>query len=155
MKTLIGILVLFGVCGIQAQHNLVSENEAIARAFVESWTIDTYMNLASLFAESGMYNEMPSGRVFNGRLDIENYASATLYGIPDTETEVISVVANEKMAAVEWTMSGTNTVGWPNIPASGNSFSLPIVSVMKIQDGLIVENRDYWDWETFHGAVSE
>jgi ketosteroid isomerase-like protein len=59
------------------------------------------------------------------------------------------------MAVVEWMMSGTNTVGWPNIPASGKSFNLPIVSIMEIEDGLIIRNRDYWDWDTFHSAVSD
>jgi len=108
-----------------------------------------------MFSEDCRYFEMPSGRTFNSREEIRNYASATLWGMPDTKTEVKSVIADENMAAVEWVMSGTNTVGWPNIPASGKSCIIPIVSVMEIENGLIVENRDYWDHETFINAVLE
>ena len=96
---------------------------------------------------------MPSGRSFNSKEAIKNYASATLYGIPDTHAEVISIVANDKMAAVEWVMSGTNSVGWPNIPASGKSFRIPNITIMEIENGLIIKNRDYWDWKTFYNAV--
>jgi len=50
-------------------------------------------------------------------------------------------------------MKGTNTVGWPNIPATNRYFELQIASVMDIKDQLIVANRDYWDFTTFHVSV--
>ncbi len=140
--------------GVHAQPGVIKDNEVLARNFAESGTLERYEKLPTLFAEEGIYLEMPSGRKFTGREEIRNHGSATLSGIPDTRTEVISVVANEKTAVVEWTMSGTNTVGWPNIPASGKSFRLPVVWIMEIEDGLIVRIRDYWDWQTFHSAVS-
>lgn len=147
------ILLLACTLGVQAQSDESVKNEATAHKFVECWTMENYLDLPKLFAEDCIYLEMPSGRTFTGKEAVKNFASATLYGIPDTYTEIVSIIANDKMAAVEWIMAGTNSVGWPNIPATGKSFRLPILTIMEIENGLIIKNRDYWDWETFHNAV--
>lgn len=155
MKKLIAPLLLFILLGVNAQSKLEKNNEAIARSFVECWSADKYSNLPKLFADQCEYIEIPSGRTWNTPDAILEYAEATLSGIPDCHTKVVSVVANENMAAVEWIMAGTNTVGWPNIPSSGKSFNLKVLSIMVIEDGLITNNRDYWDVETFIKAVSD
>lgn len=154
MKNCIAAVFLFALIGVNAQTKPVKKNEAIARSFVECWSADKYHDLPALFADKCEYIEIPSGRTWNTPNAIFEYAEATLSGIPDCHTRVVSVVANENIAAVEWIMSGTNTVGWPNIPASGKSFNLKVLSIMEIEDGLIAKNRDYWDVETFIKAVS-
>ena len=148
-------LFFFIICvvGIHAQPNESENNEAIARRFVEFWTLEHYKDLAQLFAENCIYVETPSGNKFSGREAIQNYASTTLNGMSDTQAEIITVVANDKMAVVEWIWSGTNSIGWPNIPASGKTFRLPVLTIMEIENGMIIRNRDYWDWETFYNAV--
>ena len=155
MKKCIAPLFLLILIGVNAQTEPEKKNEAIARSFVECWSADKYHHLPALFAEQCEYIEICSGRTWIAPAGILGYAEATLSGIPDCHTRVVSVVANEQMAAVEWIMAGTNTVGWPNIPASGKTFSLKVLSIMEIEDGLIVKNRDYWDVESFLRAVSE
>ncbi|MGW8314793.1 MAG: ester cyclase [Bacteroidales bacterium] len=155
MKKCIAPLFLFILIGINAQTKLEKQNEVLARSFVESWSADKYHDLPSLFADQCEYIEIPSGRSWKTPDAILGYAEATLSGIPDCHTRVVTVVVNENIAAVEWMMEGTNTKGWPNIPASGKSFSLKVLSIMEIEDGLISKNRDYWDVETFVKAVSE
>ena len=59
----------------------------------------------------------------------------------------------ESQLVVEWIFNGTNTVGWPNIPANNGKFNLKGVSVMEIEDGKIKHNREYWDLQTFTRAV--
>lgn len=154
MKKCMPPLFLFILIGVNAQTTLEKKNEAIARSFVECWSADKFHDLPGLFADQCEYIEIPSGRTWNTPDAIFGYAEATLSGMPDCHTSVISVVANENMAAVEWIMAGTNTVGWPNIPASGKSFNLKVLSIMEIEDGLIAKVRDYWDVETFVKAVS-
>jgi hypothetical protein len=73
--------------------------------------MENYFELPKLFADGCNYIEMQSGRTFTGKEAVKNYASASLYGIPDTHMEVVSILANDKMAAVEWIMSGTNSIG--------------------------------------------
>ena len=154
MKKCISPLFLFILIGVNAQTDVIKQNEAIARSFVECWAADKYKELPTLFADQCEYVEICSGRTWNTPEDILGYAESTISGMPDSQTEVVNVVANEKMAVVEAIWSGTNSVGWPNIPASGKSFNLKVLSIMEIENGLIVKNRDYWDWETFYKAVS-
>jgi steroid delta-isomerase-like uncharacterized protein len=155
MKKCIAPLFLFILIGVNAQNNLEKQNESIARSFVECWAADKYQDLPALFADQCEYVEICSGRTWNTPDAILEYAESTILGMPDSHTEVVNVVANKNMAVVEAIWSGTNTVGWPNIPASGKSFSLKVLSIMEIEDGLIVKNRDYWDWESFFKQVSE
>ena len=147
------LLLFICILGVHAQPDESENNEAIARRFVEFWTLEHYKDLAQLFAENCIYVETPSGNKFSGREAIQNYASTTLNGMSDTHAEIITVVANDKMAVVEWIWSGTNSTGWPNIPASGKTFRLPVLTIMEIENGMIIKNRDYWDWETFYNAV--
>ena len=100
MKKCITPFFLFILIGVNAQTNLEKNNEAIASSFVECWSADKYHDLPELFADQCEYIEIPSGRTWNTPDAILEYAKATLSGIPDCHTKVVSVVANEKMAAV-------------------------------------------------------
>lgn len=54
---------------------------------------------------------------------------------------VLTIIANEKKASVEWIWNG-------RYPKTNEEFNIKGVSIMLIKDGLIVENKDYWDWNT-------
>jgi steroid delta-isomerase-like uncharacterized protein len=49
--------------------------------------------------------------------------------------------------AVEWTMSGTNDGADPQhgLPATGHRFEIPGVSIGRLRDGKIAENKDYYN----------
>ena len=133
------------------ENATVKQNESIARSFIEAWdTHDTDL-LTSLFADDFIYTEVTTGRFWTDKDELALYANATYAGLPDTRFEVVSIVANEQFAAVEWIWKATNTVGWPylGIPATGNYFEMPGASVMEIENGKIIWNKDYWDWDTF------
>jgi len=126
-------------------------NRVIAGSFIEAWDTHNYELLTSLFADEFMYTEVTTGRVYTDKDALALYAGATISGIPDTRFDVVSIAANERFAAIEWIWKGTNTVGWPSmgIPPSGKYFELPGASVMEIENGKIIWNKDYWDWDTF------
>lgn len=134
----------------QSRNNPVRENEMIARAFIEAWDSHDMNKLNSLFADEFVYLEVASGRSYSTKDVLSNYVNATISGIPDSRFEVISVLANEQLAAVEWIWKGTNTVGWEQmgIPATNKYFELSGVSVMEIENQKIKRNSDYWDWNS-------
>ncbi|RIJ48387.1 hypothetical protein D1614_11735 [Maribellus luteus] len=135
----------------RGENATVTQNESIARSFIEAWDIHDADLLTSLFAEEFTYTEVTTGRIYNDKDALAMYLNATIAGIPDTRFEVVSIVANERFAVVEWIWKGTNTVGWPamGIPPTGKYFELPGISVMEIENGQIIWNKDYWDWNTF------
>lgn len=133
------------------ENTMVKQNESIAQSFIEAWDTHDADLLSSLFADEFIYTEVTTGRSFTEKDALAAYVNATISGIPDTRFEVVSIVANEQFAAVEWIWKGTNTIGWPylGIPATDKYFELPGSSVMEIENGKIIWNKDYWDWNTF------
>jgi len=133
----------------------VQENELIARSFIEAWSKHDSEKLTSLFDEECHYEEVPTGRNFTYKKDIAEYMNNTLSGMPDSEFVVESIIASENTAMVEWIWKGTNSVGWDymDIPATDKYFEIKGVSVMAIENSLIIRNRDYWDWNTFMKGI--
>ena len=56
-------------------------------------------------------------------------------------------------AILEWTYRGTHTGDIPGLEASGREISLPGVSVLRLRDGLVEEERVYWDAATLFGLM--
>jgi steroid delta-isomerase-like uncharacterized protein len=131
------------------------KNEAIARSFIEAWSEHDADKLLSLFDEHCLYEEVASGRKFKDKEGIKAYLENTIQGTPDSEFKVVSIIANEDMATVEWVWKATNTVGWEamGIPATNKYFEVRGVSVMTIKKNLIWKCSDYWDWGTFMKGI--
>ena len=70
-----------------------------------------------------------------------------LYGaIPDLETVVEAVVADERRAVVQWRMSGHFTGGpFQGLDPTGGRIALRGVDVLEVEDGRIVRNTAYYD----------
>jgi len=70
-----------------------------------------------------------------------------LYGaIPDLETIVDGIVADERRAVVQWRMNGHFTGGsFQGLDATGGRIALRGVDVLEIEDGKIVRNTAYYD----------
>ncbi len=151
MRTKLIVIILLVTTIMGCANKKVSENEAIARSFMEAWTTHDIDRLTSLFAEDCLYEEISSGRKYVNKKGIAGYANGSIAGIPDTKFETVSIIANENMAMVEWIWKGTNTVGWPSmgLPPTDKYFELRGVSVMEIENGHIIRNSDYWDEKSF------
>jgi steroid delta-isomerase-like uncharacterized protein len=147
----VSIALLLSGCADKGAEN----NASIARSFMEAWSAHDLDGLTSLFADDCLYEEVASGRTYTTKEGIAEYARATIAGVPDTEFAIVTVVADSRVAAVEWVWRGTNTVGWPSmgLPASGRAFELRGLSIIEIEDGLIVRASDYWDWSTFMEVI--
>ena len=134
---------------------LAEQNAEIATSFIHAWDTHDMDLLTSLLADDFVYTEVTTGRFYTDKDALAAYGNATIAGLPDTRFEVLSVVATEHYAAVVWVWKATNTVGYPSmgIPATGKYFELPGVSVMEIENGEIVWNKDYWDWNAFMEGI--
>ena len=145
------ITLVFFIFGCSETSKKNSENEALVKSFMESWSMHDVDKLVSLFSDSCLYEEVASGRKYSDKQGIANYAKSTLSGVPDSKFEIISIITSDSMAVVEWIWKGTNSVGWPSlkIPATNKYFEIRGVSVMAIEANHIKRNSDYWDWNTF------
>jgi steroid delta-isomerase-like uncharacterized protein len=140
----------------KTDKTVTEENKKIGIAFLETLSSGDLEQFISLFAENASYEEVATGRIYFGRQAIYEYIDATLQGIPDSKFGLTGMVADEKTVSIEWIWKGTNSVGWPNmgIQPTNKYFELKGVSVLNIENGLISNNRDYWDWNSLISKIS-
>jgi steroid delta-isomerase-like uncharacterized protein len=143
------IIITYSSCNNKNKH--VKENKTTAKLFITLINNRDINKLLSLFSDNCLYEEVASGRSYSDKKGIAAYIKSTLSGIPDSKFEIDSIITNNKMAMVEWTWKGTNTVGWKKmgIPATNKYFEIRGVSIIEFENKLIRRVSDYWDWNTF------
>ena len=102
-----------------------------------------------LFADDGMYEDATSGVVVRGKEDLRRYLIGAFATIPDFTFGVLRRFAADSWAAIEWTMSGTNSGDWAGMSATGRRFaSVRGTSILELEAGKIRRQSDYWDAAT-------
>lgn len=119
--------------------------------FVEAWNTQDAEGIAAQFAPDGVRHQfaLPEARLA-GRDAIAQGCGTIIHAVPDCRLEVRSQGATEDgRLIVEWTFTGVHENDFPGMPASGNTFLLPGVSVYTLDgDGLILLENVYWDTAT-------
>lgn len=125
------------------------ENEALARAEVEKFNAHDLNGLAGLFSSDAQIINVPTGMSARGPQAVRDSAQILSTAFPDGKFEIISVVAGERNAAIEYWARGTHT-GPLNAPAgtlqpTNRKVELRLCDVMEIQNGKITRVSSYWD----------
>ncbi|HEU0027958.1 MAG TPA: ester cyclase [Ktedonobacterales bacterium] len=134
----------------------VQENEALARAEVDKYNAHDLDGLGALFSSDAEILNVPTGVSGRGAKTARDSAQTLLTAFPDGKFEIISVVAGERGAAIEYWGRGTHT---GNLVAragalqpTGRKLEVRICDVMDIQGGKITSVRSYWD---LYGVLSQ
>jgi len=92
-----------------------------------------------------------SGERVEGKTAFRERIAAGLAAMPDMHLAIDRVLAEGDRVAVEWTLTGTNTVemqmpnGGPPIPPTGKSVLLGVATVYEVGGGLIASEHEYLD----------
>lgn len=132
------------------------ENEAIARAEVDKYNAHDLDGLAALFSSDAEVINVPTGVTGRGSKAARDSAQTLLTAFPDGKFQIISVVAGEQGAAVEYWGRGTHTgklvARGGALEPTGRKLEVRICDVMDIQGGKIKSVRSYWD---MYGLMSQ
>jgi steroid delta-isomerase-like uncharacterized protein len=106
------------------------------------------------WSEAGVLDLVPL-RVVRGRGEIGDFFRGLFAAVPDLETTVTSVVANEREAAIEWRMRGHFTgSAFEGIDATGRPVEMRGVDRFSYdEDGKIASVSAYWDGMAFARQV--
>lgn len=74
----------------------------------------------------------------------KNFFNMLFAAFPDLETKQEALIADGDMAAIMWTLTGTNKGGIFGVPATDKKFTARGMDIIKVQDGKIVR-----DWGGF------
>jgi steroid delta-isomerase-like uncharacterized protein len=123
-----------------------------ARAYRDAWNAHDSAAVISFWADDGVHQDLALGGRFEGAAAVRAFVDGmeTTFST-DYRFEPGTVVGDGEGYALEWTMVGTNDRADPEhgLPATGRSYRVPGVSVGRVRDGRIVENRDYWNLADF------
>jgi steroid delta-isomerase-like uncharacterized protein len=125
------------------------DNIQVARANVDRFSAKDWSGFGALLAPDCVYEEIGTGRRFQGRDQILRVSQEWAQAFPDARGTVHTVVAGGDKVALEITWEGTQSGPLPTpggvIPPSGRRAAVRAVQVLTIADGKITENRHYID----------
>lgn len=119
----------------------------VARAFWAALYDRDWPRIRSFFGPDSVYWDVPTGptSAAKGPEAIEARLQLGLDGLSGYEHHEIAVVAEGDRVVTEH----TETWHW----ATGESVTLPFVSMQRIVDGTILVWKDYWDYQTLWNAA--
>ena len=108
---------------------------------------------ASLWHAEGVDDAGELG-VFRGADEVRPFLASMFAAMPDLETTIVRVTAGDRVAVVEWRMTGTFTGGpFAGLDATDSYVELRGTDSLEIEDGMIVANTVYSDGTSFARAV--
>lgn len=126
----------------------------VADRLRDAWRARDGDAVAALFTPDGVRREwaLPGARLA-GREAISQHVRGYMEAVPDCSLVVRDAFGDGERLLIEWTFTGTHTGDLPGLPARGERLELPGVSVCTLRDGLLAEERVYWDAATMLAAA--
>jgi steroid delta-isomerase-like uncharacterized protein len=122
----------------------------IVERWAAAWNAHSPEQMAALFTDDGVYEDLAFEFVWQGKEGVATWVTITLGGAPDTRVELVYAFQDGDRAAAHWIFSGTHTGQWgPDLPPTGQPFSLPVASLFELEGDLIRRVGDYYNLATW------
>ena len=132
------LILISGASAAFAQEATPAAGPSILQAYSEAWSSGDAAEVGALYTEDAVRDDVPTGMTSDGRAAIEALATALFASDDDVRLEVTDGFEGDNWAVVEWTFSGVH-------PATGREVTFRGASVLELTDGLIAEERNYYD----------
>jgi steroid delta-isomerase-like uncharacterized protein len=122
-----------------------STPEQVARSYFDALAERDARKMASHWDAEGVDDLIAFG-IFRGPDEIRGFFDELFAAIPDAETTVERIVADDRHAAVQWRMRGTFSGGsFQGLDPVGKPVTMRGCDVLEVEDGRIVRNTAYSD----------
>ncbi len=125
------------------------ETERVVRIFHESWDLRDPERGAAVIAEDCHFEDMARCELLSGREGYLRDYHRWREAFPDGEVKIVNVIVQNTWAVVEFVNRGTQTgplhSSLGTFPATGRRMEARYCSVMRVENGMVVEGRDYYD----------
>jgi steroid delta-isomerase-like uncharacterized protein len=141
----VSFLMLFAAAGlVQAADS----SKAVIDGYMAAWNAHDAEKASTFFAEDGVYFDATVGTPQKGRVAArDNVIKVFLGAVPDAKWEMTSApIVSKDGIAFQWKFSGTNSGAWSaETPATNKALSFEGVSFVRLHDGKITYQGDYYD----------
>jgi steroid delta-isomerase-like uncharacterized protein len=130
----------------------MTETERIVRIFHESWDMRDPDRGATVIADDCQFEDIARGEQQIGPEAYKNDYYRWREAFPDGECKVLNIIVQDNWAVVEYvnrgTHSGTLRSSLGTFEPTGRSIEVRYCSVMRVENGKVVEGRDFYDSAT-------
>ena len=130
----------------------MTETERIVRIFHESWDMRDPDRGATVIADDCQFKDIARGEQQNGPEAYKNNYYRWREAFPDGECKVLNIIVQDNWAVVEYVNrgihSGTLRSSLGTFEPTGRSVEVRYCSVMRVENGKVVEGRDFYDSAT-------
>jgi steroid delta-isomerase-like uncharacterized protein len=146
----IGLAAAAGMRGLSvgARENELPE---VIAAFVAAWESLDADQIAGIYAEDAVAEDVPAGTVTRGREEIRRHHADFIDAYSDASSNVPTVFATEDRAAFEWVFEGNYTGMLSGLPqGTGQPVTIRGVTLVEFADDLVQRTVEYFD---IHGIL--
>lgn len=127
--------------------------EQVARGYFEAIAARDPDGLAGHWHADGVDDIVPLG-IFRGPDEVRDLFGEIFAALPDSEMVVERVTADDRVAAVQWRLSGTfDGAPFQGIDPTGRRVELRGCDCVEVEDGKIVRNTAYYDGMQFARSI--
>jgi steroid delta-isomerase-like uncharacterized protein len=127
--------------------------EKTAREFFEAMGAHDPERMLEIWADDGVEDVVPAGRVFRGKKEISGFLRGFLGSSSDLEVTLDRVIADDSRALVEWRFRGTFDGSFEGLEPTGKKLDLRGVDILEIEDDKVTRVTAYYDSSTFARQV--
>jgi steroid delta-isomerase-like uncharacterized protein len=125
------------------------DSAAVIRKLYEAINDRDIDAIEAMVTDDFELTDMASGETFNGPEGARQNAEGWLTAFGDAQVELKNVIAAGDWAVAEGIGRGTHTgpmqTPMGEVPPTGKKAELSLCSIIRVQDGKIAEERDYYD----------
>lgn len=145
VKTLVCLMALFSGAALAQSTPL-----QVVQAYMAAWNAHDAYLASSYLTPDVVYYDAAAGTPVTGQEKAEKEViGAFIKAVPDLTWKMTSEpVYNQDTIAFRWEFSGKNSGEWGGSPATNNPIKFEGVSFIKVKDGKINWQGDYYDAKT-------
>lgn len=119
----------------------MQDNKAIVKRFIdESFNQRNFDAVQDLIAPDMIEHEAMPAVAPSGIEGMRMMTDMTLSAFPDFKVIFQHLIAEEDKVVVSMIWTGTHEGEFMGIPATGNTFSMNVIDIFRVQDGKLVEH---------------
>ena len=123
-------------------------------AYVEAMNRHDVEGVLNFFSEDAAYEDVAIGVVRRGRPQIEEFVTFFFHCYHNVTYTPRSAVGDRQGVAWEWTLEANYArTSHTGVPATGQKICVRGASFMRLRDGRVLWNTDYWNIGTMRSQI--
>ena len=116
-----------------------------AETINEAWNSHDLEEVIGFYAPDYICDDIGQSSPLRGREEMRVMLESYWRAFPDLKFQVISTLADSSRIAILWIGEGTHRGTIMNIPPTGHRVQVRGVSIIDVENGLIVRGQYIWD----------